>query len=378
MAQLDVVLSLGRLKPLGLVDTVFIDDIARIHEVEQRELQGDTVVEIRHLIMIGLDDRSLCHQSVVRLCQCVHRITSDEETRQFHGWQVLMTTCHLSSVKHSQPVVVGKIDHIIVGMQTHAVHVFLHRQTVAAHVSHELLLLLVKLPDTHRGGAPDIAIVRLYDIAYHLGGQRIAIGEALCLLVALVIHEQALVRSDQDIAFFRLTKRIAHLAVEQHIPAIRSEIVFLWVIARHASRRSHPHTALPIGHHRLYPVVVELSSHMVGLCREEVPERMGLWRINTQAARIGRDKELSGAGISHIVQFFTHERHLVLRPACLRVVGIQRLIVTYPVTPLLVAIHELCRWGRSRVCHHVAVLVEAIDAIALNHRPDHSLIAFTD
>ena len=198
-----------------------------------------------------------------------------------------MTTCHLSSVKHGQPVVVGKIDHIIVGMQPHAVHVFLHRQTIAAHVSHELFLTLVKLPNSHRGGAPDITVIGLYDIAHHLGGQRFSIRKAFRLLVALMIHKQPLVGSDQNITLFRLTKRIAHLAVKQVIPTIRPESVFLRVIARHTSRCSHPYAALPVGHHSLYPVVVELSSHVVGLCQEEIPERMGLWRIDTQAARIG-------------------------------------------------------------------------------------------
>ena len=98
----------------------------------------------------------------------------------------------------------------------------------------KLLPSLVKLPYTHRGGAPYIPVVRLHDITHRLVSQSVAIPEALRLLVPGVVTEQALIRPDEDVPLFRLAKRVAHHAVQQAVPAIGTEAVLLRVITRRA------------------------------------------------------------------------------------------------------------------------------------------------
>ena len=178
-----------------------------------------------------------------------------------------MTTCYLFGVKDGQPVVVSKIYHIIVGMHTYAVDIFLSGQTIAAHMTDKLFLVLVKLPDTHRRCTPDITVIGLHDFSHHPISQRITILETHSLLIAWVILEQTLIRSNEYVAIPSLAERVAHHTIQNTIPSVRTETICLRVITRHTCRCGHPYVSFTIEHHGHNPVVVQPSLYRVMLRR---------------------------------------------------------------------------------------------------------------
>ena len=104
-----------------------------------------------------------------------------------------MATRHIGRIEHRQAVIIGKIDQVTVRMHAHAVHVFLHGQAVSNEMTDKLFLLGVILPNAHRRSTPDVTVISLHDIPYHLVGQSVANRETNGLLLAAFVQIQALV-----------------------------------------------------------------------------------------------------------------------------------------------------------------------------------------
>ena len=195
MAQLDGILALRILYPVATADAVFVDDILRVVIVQQRELQRQRSLQIRHLKMVSGYHRP-----------CENRMTSHGESRQLYVRNGGVADHDVGRAERCQSFVIGKIDDVIVGMRPHTADIFFTAQATSLDIADEHLLTTVVLPESHRRGAPDVTIVGLYDIAHGLVLQHTSVFGRNSFLLIRVIVIQPLDGSYQYLAALRLTQ----------------------------------------------------------------------------------------------------------------------------------------------------------------------------
>ena len=179
--------------------------------------------------MVGLYDGAFSYPAALRLRHVVDGTACNEKARQLHLRQFLEHADRLSRPEHSEAVIVGKVDHVVVGMQAHAADILLHGQSVTNKMADELFFAYVILPQPHRCRAPDVAIVCLYNVAHNPISKTVAAREQACLLVARLVLVEALFRAYQDGAVLGLAKRVAHHVIQDAVPAVGAETLRLRV-----------------------------------------------------------------------------------------------------------------------------------------------------
>ena len=216
-------------------------------------------------------------------------MTGNEEARQVDIRQILVTTDHLCCIEDRKAVVIGKVNHVAAGMGTNIVHILLDRQAITADMGNEMFLAHIILPDAHRCGTPDIAVVGLYKIAHHFIGQGITVRKTLGLGITGVIAEQAFVRTNKDVALTGFAQGETDHALQQTIPTHRAEAALVRIVARDTGRRSQPDAPLLVRHHGKHPVIAQMTVYRVLLCGLIVPQRMRFGIIDRETSGIGRD-----------------------------------------------------------------------------------------
>ena len=219
---------------------------------------------------------------------------TDKEAYELEGVKAYILLLHLTGREDGETVVLSEIDDIAVGVHADAVEILLLCQAIAVDMADKCFVLHGVLPDARRSGAPDVAVVRLHDIADDLVTQLLATRETLGTARLTVVEVQSLLGADGDGAF-QLTSvgqlpaaQLAHLvaddAVEQRIPALRAEIVGTGVIARHTVGGAHPDESLTIAGHRHNPVVAQPSASLVLFVEIQVAQRSRSRVIDTESA----------------------------------------------------------------------------------------------
>ena len=133
--------------------------------------------------------------------------------------------------KRGETVAETKPDAITGSMHHYPVDIFATGQTVAMQIAHELLVVTLILPDTHRRTAPEVARAILDDSAHHFVAEHLRplIGYGFLLLGVVEIETRD--GAYQEVVVTRLTHRLHSIVIEQHIPAVRMEMVFHRVVA---------------------------------------------------------------------------------------------------------------------------------------------------
>ena len=267
MTQLDDIDSLWIPYPRAITHTVFIGHTSRIIKIEQREFQCQFRLHIGHFEMVGANDRP-------------RFMSGDGETCQMHIFQFCPAAHHIRRTETNQTVVGGKVDIVVIGMESYTVYILLRDQAVAIDVANVCFFTDIILPEPHRRRAPDVPIVSLDDIAYHLVTHFL---HQLRFITSLFIHIQSLIRTNQNLPATCSTKGIA-LHMRQHLkPPFRQETVGLRIIARNAIRGCQPDSPFPVGHHRQYPVIADMSTQRVAVGRTEISQLSRLRVIDTEA-----------------------------------------------------------------------------------------------
>ena len=346
MAQGEVVLARRIGDPFAVVDTVLIDAVHRVVEVKLRERQGDSVVEVAQREIAAFDNGFFRNLHAVEHGTRVDRLVADRERREAQRFKLRLSGLDVARLEDGQSVVVAEKHHIVVGVHTHAVEILFRGQTIVANMTDERLLLGIVLPDTHRRGAPDIAIVRLDDVADGLVPELSGTREEGHASSLMVVEIESTIGSYGDITVTQLTDREADDAVEQLVPAVTEEAAVARVVAGDARGRSHPDDTVVIGSHTHHPVVAEVS-HLDGILTlvAVILQFARLRVIDAEATGEGRDVDVALSVAGHIVETVTFEADLLLRGARQRVVGVECIVGAYPVALLQVAEDELRRFG---------------------------------
>ena len=232
MVESHHIVASRRARPvLGTVQTVFIDHILGIRVVQQRELHGEGIVDIRQLKAVAAHDRCLTHV----------------EASELH---LLLTGTIMPEVvghKRGETVAETKPDTIACGMHGRTVHILAAGQAIAVQIAHKLLVVAFILPDTHRGATPDVASTVFNDIIHHLVFEclRTLKGNHLFLFGIIGIETRGCAYQEMVVA--RLVHSLHGIIVEQHLPAIGMEIVFIWVVTIDTRGCTHPDFSPAVG-----------------------------------------------------------------------------------------------------------------------------------
>ena len=339
------------------------------------------MVEIGECEAVALYDGHLRHLNAVDDAAGVHVGRAGDEGRQPDLLGQRLHALHLTGTEHGKSVVVAEVDDVVVGVHTHAVEVFLLVQSVAVDVPDELLARSVVLPEAHRGGAPDVAVVRLYDVADHLVAQGLAAREEPCAALLAVVEIESALGAHDDVAVGKLAERETHDAVEQLLPALSTEALGLRVEAGDARGCTHPYHAIAVGHHAHHPVVAELSRLgrvAAGVVHAVVLKVPRLLVVDAEAARERGYVDIAGVVAGHIVKAVTVEGDLLSRGSRQRVVGKETVVGAYPVLAPAVAEDKLNGIGSLGMSHDMALSVEAVDTHTLDGTPRHAAVALAD
>ena len=244
------------------------------------------------------------------------------------------------------------------------------------------------LPDAVGRGAPDVAVVRLHNVAHHLVVQLLAVREAVYLACQAVVEEETLFGADDDavgqlaavgqLSGVQFADVETHDAVELRLPSLRAEVLCLRVEADHAPGRGQPKQALAVGRHAHHPVVAQVSAHAVGVEVVVVVQPAGVGVVDAEAAGKGGDVDVSFLVAGHVVELVAVEGHLQLVAAGEGIIAEETVVGAYPVAALLVAEDELHGLGGFGMGHHTALAVEAVDTHALHGAPDDAVVALAD
>ena len=379
MAERDVVLADGIRRPVGVVNPVLVGGVHGVVEVHQREAEGDGVVQIAQREVAALADGLVCDLHAVEDGAGADGNVADIEGREVDGAGSGFLRHDVAGREDGKAVVGAEVDHVAVGMQAHAVDILLGGQSVAVDVAYEGLLLRVILPDAHRGGAPDVAVVGLHDVVDGLVAQLVAAGEDVYPAALMVVEIESAVGADDDIAVAQLTDGETDDAVEQLVPAVGQEAAGGGVVAGDARGGAHPDDAVAVGRHAHDPVVAEVA-HLRGVAAHvaEVLQLTRLRIVDAEAPREGGDVDVALVVAGHVVEAVTLETDLQLRTAGGGIVGKQTVVGAYPVALVLVAEDELDGIGSRGMGHDMALTVEAVDANALKGTPDDATVALAD
>ena len=117
----------------------------------------------------------------------------------------------------------------------------------AIEKAHKLLVVAFILPDTHRGATPDVASTVFNDIIHHLVFEclRTLKGNHLFLFGIIGIETRGCAYQETVVA--RLVHSLHGIIVEQHLPAIGMEIVFIWVVTIDTRGCTHPDFSPAVG-----------------------------------------------------------------------------------------------------------------------------------
>ena len=152
--------------PLAAVQSMLKHDVGRVGIVEQREFQGERVVQIADSEMVALGYWFLSYLRTIRLSKCGNGVSADIEPRELQMTRIDLYTTYLLGSEGGKAVSRSKEDAVIIRMQASTNHIFATRKARAADVAHPLLLVHAVVPDTHRGRAPVIAGIILHDVAH--------------------------------------------------------------------------------------------------------------------------------------------------------------------------------------------------------------------
>ena len=308
----------------------------------------------------------------------VHRVTGYGECRQLNVRYADVAHHNVRGTERRKTVVVGKVYHVVVGMQSHTVYVFLAVQPAALDIADEPFATAVKLPETHGRRAPDVAIGRLHDVAYCLVLQHFTVRERNRFLSTGLVYIQALDGADQDGAVLHFAQRQTGHFLEQLHPPVRTETLGARVETGHAAGCCQPDVVVAVGHHGHHPVVAHPAFAGSLLADMVVADLVGGRIVDAETTGVGGDIDVAGIVAGHVVELVTLEGETSLGTARLRIIGVEGVVRSYPVASAVVTVDNLGIERTDRCADDASLLVEAEHAVALDGDPHHAAVTLAD